>query len=73
MCGCTSAESRATRSHAVPISFASLDDELLLHDGIARAEQRRGCGYYSLIEQPRILRLKENLVDILFKRKLLMH
>jgi hypothetical protein len=26
----------------------------------------------SLIEQPRILRLKENLVDILFKRKLLM-
>ena len=38
----------------------------------ARAEQRRGCDYYSLIEQPRILRLKENLVDILFKRKLLM-
>ena len=26
----------------------------------------------SLIKQPRILRLKENLVDILFKRKLLM-
>lgn len=28
---------------------------------------------YSLIEQPRILRLKENLVEILSKRKLLMH
>jgi hypothetical protein len=28
--------------------------------------------YSSLIEQPRILCLKENLVDILFKRKLLM-
>ena len=28
--------------------------------------------YSSLIEQPRILRLKENLLDILFKRKRLM-
>ena|SRR5271157_3975351 len=34
---------------------------------------RRAAGTpSSLIEQPRILRLKENLVDILFKRKRLM-